>query len=174
MAAMFRASLAETRRSISAWITLGQAISESQITPSIGEISGRRPRKAATRPIAGVRARNKHKLALFRRAGNIGSNKKRKEPMIRLGRIFSALALLLADGDRPSSINFGTSTGGRYGTAGWQGRGYHRRNKRDRAAHRRDFRRGRREDRYRRTTRAGRRGAGQEARRQLHLPPDRC
>src|SRR6266478_8395357 len=110
MAAMFRASLAETRRSISAWITLGQAISESQITPSIGEISGRRPRKAATRPITGARARNKHKLALFRRAGNIGSNKRRKEPMI--GRIFSALALLLADRDRPSSINFGTSTGG--------------------------------------------------------------
>src|SRR6266436_4202635 len=76
MAAMFRARLAETRRSISAWITLGQAISESQITPSIGEISGRRSRKAATLPITGVRARNKHKLALFRRAGNIGSNRK--------------------------------------------------------------------------------------------------
>src|SRR6266850_1989481 len=127
MAAMFRASLAETRRSISAWITLGQAISESQITPSIGEISGRRSRKAATRPITGVRAPNKHKLALFRRAGNIGSNKKRKEPMIGLGRIFGVVALLLADRDRPSSINFGTSTGGRHGTAGWQGRGYHRR-----------------------------------------------
>src|SRR5229473_2983573 len=53
MAAMFRARLAETRRSISPWITLGQAISESQITPSIGEISGRRTRKAATRSILG-------------------------------------------------------------------------------------------------------------------------
>jgi len=56
---------------------ISQAISESQITPSIGEISGRRSRKAATRPITGVRAPNKHKLALFRRAGNIGSNKTR-------------------------------------------------------------------------------------------------
>jgi hypothetical protein len=33
MAGMFHASLAETRRSISPWITLGQAISESQIAP---------------------------------------------------------------------------------------------------------------------------------------------
>jgi hypothetical protein len=33
---------------------------------------------------------------LFRPAGNIGASKERKEPMIRLGRIFGALARLPA------------------------------------------------------------------------------
>src|SRR5216684_9049362 len=133
MAAMFRASLAETRRSISTWITLGQAISESQITPSIGEKSGRRPRKAATRPIARARARDKHKLALFRRAGNIGPDKTREEPMIPSRSHIQRAGTAAGRWGRPTSINFGAATGGRHGTAGWQGRGDHRRNKRDRA-----------------------------------------
>src|SRR6266852_8837027 len=63
------------------------------------------------------------------------------------------LALLRKSGNILNATS--RKRGERHGTAGGQGRGYHRRDKRHRATHRGDFRGRRRQDRRRRTTRAG-------------------